>query len=528
MGRIEDDGLPLEARCGVLVREREVHLEAWAVQALAETIEPDLKIAAGPYAERDLRAELQAHADSSTRERGMAALERLETARDAVAAAAPKAVVDALGSLAATFVELTRLEPVRNHGRYYGARTLSYIDCMRDLDVTIAPSLLADIAPALEVLFEASRWYCGQINAISRALIERALPHDGPCPFIPVTTEIVKTLMAPPAEIGDEAAELERRLSAILADPDPTTIGARARAAFADHLPAWPLAVFESVDILIAASSEAAIAAGDFLVVIGDVHPGDNPLRQGLFAHRHPRPAELQRMLAADAGSSVALLLPPWAPGMGVDARCATLAPQTFIHIAAMPDSRAQGARRTWLPTELMIDAGDVVDHSGELCIPLLDILGPVSLAAARTFELHTDEEHAPRATIGRVVIRRESWSVLASEIPERAKDFAAFARDRGIPRRVFAKSPLEPKPIYLDTDSLILARILCRQARQAATDSPGARIRFTEMLPAPEDCWLTDTAGNRYVSEFRLVAVDHTRRGGTAAALANDCEKLA
>jgi hypothetical protein len=390
---------------------------------------------------------------------------------------------------------------------------------MRDLDVTIARSLLADIAPALEVLFEASRWYCGQIHAIGRALVERALPHHGRSPFIPVTTEIVRMLLAPPPEIAHEVAELERRLDAILADPDPATIGARAAAGFADHLPAWPLAVFESVDILIAARSEAAIAAGDFLVVIGDVHPGDNPLRQGLFAHRHPRPSELQRMLAADAGSLVPLLLPPWAPGMGVDARCASLVPESFIHVAAMPDSRAQGTRRTWLPAELMIDGDDVVDHAGELRVPLLDILGPVSLGVARTFELHTDEEHAPRVVIGRVVIRRESWSVLASEIPERAENLAAFARDRGMARRVFAKSPLEPKPIYVDTDSLVLGRILCRQARQAATDSTGARIRCTEMLPAPEDCWLTDTAGNRYVSEFRLVAVDHTRRGGTAAA---------
>src|SRR5204862_1671287 len=118
--------------------------------------------------------------------------------------------------------------------------------------------------------------------------------------------------------IDGEVAELERRLGALLADPDPATIGARAVGAFADHQPAWPLSMFESVDIQIAAHSEAAIAAGDYLVVIGDVHPGDNPLAQGLFAHRHPQPAEFQRMLAADAGAAVPLLLPPWGPGMGV------------------------------------------------------------------------------------------------------------------------------------------------------------------------------------------------------------------
>jgi hypothetical protein len=34
-------------------------------------------------------------------------------------------------------------------------------------------------------------------------------------------------------------------------------------------------------------------------------------------------------------------------------------------------------------------------------------------------------------------------------------------------------------------------------------------RIRFTEMLPTPDEAWLSDADGNRYVSELRLVALD-------------------
>lgn len=517
-GRIEDDGPALLARSAGVERERAVHLEAWAVQALAETIDPDLKIATGPYAERDLRAALEAHPDSAAREHGIAALDRLEAARDALAAAEPEALASALAALDATFVELTERDPVRNHGRAYGARTLSYIDCMRDIDVALGPSLVADMAPALQVLFEAGRWFCGQINAIGRTIIERALPEGGHGPFMPVMIEVVRTLMQLPPEIAAEVAELERRLGVLLADPDPATIGARAVAAFSDHLPAWPLAVYESVDIQIAAPSGDAIAAGDYLAVIGDVHPGNNPLVQGLFGHRHPDPAEFLRMLVADGGSEVPILMPPWGPGMGVDARGAGFAPETYIHIAAMPDTRAPGKRRTWLPFELLVDGEDVVDPAGGLRVSLLDAFGmPIFVAAVRTFELLPDEEHASRVAIGRVVIRRESWSVLASELPERADDITAFARDRGMPRRVFTKSPLERKPIYVDLESPVLSRILCRQARQAAADSPEARIRFTEMLPAPDECWLADADGNRYVSELRLVAVDQTRRRGGA-----------
>jgi hypothetical protein len=45
-GRIEDDAPPLSARSGGLVRSRHVHFEAWAVQALAQALDPELRIAA--------------------------------------------------------------------------------------------------------------------------------------------------------------------------------------------------------------------------------------------------------------------------------------------------------------------------------------------------------------------------------------------------------------------------------------------------------------------------------------------------
>jgi hypothetical protein len=41
---------------------------------------------------------------------------------------------------------------------------------------------------------------------------------------------------------------------------------------------------------------------------------------------------------------------------------------------------------------------------------------------------------------------------------------------------------------------------------------APGQPVRFTEMLPGPQDCWLHGH-GRRYTSELRLVAVDLQRR---------------
>src|SRR5262249_18522691 len=136
----------------------------------------------------------------------------------------------------------------------------------------------------------------------------------------------------------------------------------------------------------------------------------------------------------------------------------------------------------------------------------------PIFVSGVRVFELIPEAEHNPRQQIGKTVMRRESWNVPAADFPEHAEGLPAFARDRGMPRRVFTKSPLERKPMYLDTETAILGRILCRQARQAAAADADARIRFSEMLPAPDDCWLDDPDGNRYVAELRLVAVDRSR----------------
>jgi hypothetical protein len=132
-----------------------------------------------------------------------------------------------------------------------------------------------------------------------------------------------------------------------------------------------------------------------------------------------------------------------------------------------------------------------------------------------RAFELLPEGAHADRVTVGRTVLRREGWNIPAGEVPRNARDLPSFARDHGMPRRLFAKSPLERKPMYVDIESPVLTRVLCRHSRQAAEQAPAAVMRFTEMLPTAEQCWLRDGEENRYVSELRLVAVDGSRQTG-------------
>jgi hypothetical protein len=297
----------------------------------------------------------------------------------------------------------------------------------------------------------------------------------------------------------------------LLADPEPSTLAARARLAFADRVPAWRFSGHQSVDLQIAARDEQAIRDGQYFAVVGDSHPGANPLLQGVFAHRHPAPARLRELQRREAGAALPFLLPPWGPGMNAEARGVPVLDDDAVHIAMSPESAAPNGRRTWQPHELWVESsGDLIDASGALRMPLAEVFStPIFVAGVRSWIPLPGGEHSPRLVVGKAVLRRESWSVPGARAPGDADVLAAWARDRGMPRRVFVKTPVERKPFYLDFDSPVLRRMAARHIRQsAAAPEP---VGFTEMLPGPEDCWLADPEGRRYTSELRLVAFDST-----------------
>ncbi len=60
-----------------------------------------------------------------------------------------------------------------------------------------------------------------------------------------------------------------------------------------------------------------------------------------------------------------------------------------------------------------------------------------------------------------------------------------------------------------MDFDSPVYVNILAKAVRRMARKEPGGRAVFTEMLPSPEQAWLTDDQGEAYTSELRFVAVD-------------------
>src|SRR5262249_52498600 len=158
--------------------------------------------------------------------------------------------------------------------------TLVYLDCMRELDLTVGPELRAELAVTLPPLLAGARWYSGRIYKAARQIIGEAATASGARSLDRVLEEVLPALAALPDAAAAATPALQGRWSALLAVPDPATIGTRAAAAFADYAPAWPVSVYQSADVQIAAPSLAAVNAGDYLCVVGDFHPGANPLGQ--------------------------------------------------------------------------------------------------------------------------------------------------------------------------------------------------------------------------------------------------------
>jgi hypothetical protein len=237
---------------------------------------------------------------------------------------------------------------------------------------------------------------------------------------------------------------------------------------------------------------------------------------QSTFLRRHPNPDRLQAQIDADVGPNV-IMTPPRRSDVTMTARLfPVFGGRDNLHVIADPLESAPEGVRTVGIGELTVADGHISDRAGSFRVALADLLwGPIFMSSMHSFDPFGARGTA-RITIGRTVVRRARWSAPANELPTEPETLARWAHERGTPRRVFVRSPLQPKPIYVDLESPTLLRVLARFLAPAAEHAPAAPIVFTEMLPGPDDCWLEDSNG-RYTSELRIVAVDTSRRPGRA-----------
>lgn len=499
-------------------------------------VELRLRVSPGPHSERQLALLLEGIRDEEARGRALAALAQLESGRTDVANAAGDA--DALGkaliALESTFIRLTGREPHQRAGVAYGARGVCYEDCQRDLVLEVGQRCQDAIAQALLPVLAASKWYCGEVAQMARQLIAdvctevRSRSGTAQACAIDVWREVVPAMFRLPSALCGRQRELQTRWASLLED-GVDGLARRCAEAFADFKPAWPMAVHTSPDVQIDAAGPEALDSGEFLVVIGDYHLGINTLMQSFLLEQHPDPDCLRSRWDADLSPPRLYAVPTAAiprmttgrmwPGMHLAGDVCLLTAAEACPPGATRTLELADAVFTETETGWMIESLD-----GSLSAAADEAFQLVTfLMALRTYALFADPDgHAPRCTAGRSVYRRETWMADAAELawarPRRSARFAearSWAMALGMPRRVFVSSPVEAKPMYVDFDSPalvgMLGRLMRRTAAAPAAALGGRSVRFTEMLPGPDGCWLQDAAGHRYTSELRVVAVDLT-----------------
>jgi hypothetical protein len=457
-------------------------------------------------------------------DRARAAVQRLSSARDALAGAAgdPHAVADALDRLDATFLELTGEAALRGHGKTYAARGIVYEDCRRDLEITLGAAVVMRIERVIALLGGMARWFTHEVATRVRVALQQI--HDelggASVPYLqfwaasePLWSTDPRTRMP---LVDAVVAELGRRWAEALAiAPGETsverTIEQLDMSAFAAPAPGWPSARHVAPDVMIAARGLDALRRGDLVPVIGEVHIG-NKLLSLYGLQECPDPAV-------------------WIAANDVDLGTGRVSPVESRRLAGRADTVhwstgdlnvETGASRSWRPRHQILRAADLVveNHAGALIVldrpsgRRFDIIAffeqyLVALTSGH-FKLQSASPRMPRVTIDGVIVSRAQWTFVSEDLSvargDRAAQFEtvrAWAREHGLPRYVFVRVPHETKPIYVDFESPLFVELMLTFVRKAA------EITIVEMVPAPDETWLPDHDGKTYACELRLVAVD-------------------
>lgn len=491
-------------------------------------------------ADQRLRSLLEAIGDERLRRAGLSALDEMEDARERVAAAAgePERLDLELQELEERFIRLTGKAATRGAGQTYGARTLVYEDCRRDIEVEVGPAVLGALAAPLSLLLQSARWLTYELARIYRDAFRSVYAELAARTKSPVVSAADFWIKCQPLFYKDETRLADRivplyqqRWAEVLGlQPGARRVKfsyeqlrPRVAAAFAAPRPGWTHARQHCPDVMIAAESPEAIRRGEFHLVIGEIHLAVNSLNSSLFLGQHPRPQEIRDAITADFPTPRLVSVPPknW-PTLTARTSFEFVSPRNY-RLLVSPDACGVSPSQAVAISDLVVEeqGPDLVLRTRDerLRFEIVEGLGEfLSNLMVNFFHPLPPLRHTPRITIDRLTVSRESWRFHPSELAfafqeQEVERFVAarrWRREFDLPRFLFAKSPVERKPFYVDLDSPILINLFARIIRHTKEcDQPDPVITVMEMYPAHDELWLPDAEGNRYTSELRMVALD-------------------
>jgi hypothetical protein len=494
-----------------------------------------------PHAFNVLYRTIQSIEDKSIRHEALNSLERLEQARQAVAAAAdnPASLDLALGNLEDCFTQITGRSSTRLHGQTYSARALVYEDCRRDVEVAIGPAVWQSLRGPLSLLLTSARWLTFQVASAYREALYGvyhtlvAERHTRQIRLPLFWHRIQSLLFGSQTTILERVvADFQQRWACILKLPEQqqhvqyTSAGlhAHVEALFAAPRPGWRRACYHSPDIMIASASLEDIRRGHYRLVLGEFHVGCNTLQSALFMQQHPAPETLIKATMSDApGKCIIPVVPKHWPQATSRMLNLMITPQDMRLL--LSNDAAWFINEQWaLPIgSLLIEETAegllVYTEDRQQQFDVIEVISSVlMLQIVDRFKIFPPQAHVPRVSIDQLVICRESWCFDGQQFasafsPTEYEQFIGlrhWARQNGCPRYVFVRLSTERKPMFVDFDSPMLVSLLARSIRRACKDAgQKVQVTVTEMLPSLDETWLTDAEGHRYTCELRIVAVD-------------------
>jgi hypothetical protein len=487
-----------------------------------------------------LRRMLERIEQERLRRPALAALDELEQRRLDIERAAGDAeqLDQALHALETTFTRMTEAEATRKAGSTYAARTLVYEDCRRAIDVELGAALRDQLGPPLSLLLTSARWFTYQTAALYRVALDDIYSELARQARSPEVEMVVFWQLAQSRLRSDDQPRLalavmqmfQERWADVLAIPDgqrqvayaSAELEPRVAAAFAAPGPGWQAACYHSPDVMIAAAGPEAIRAGEYQLVMGEMHLAANTLRGSLFVDQHPAREELLAAFKRDLPDPQVVPIAPrnW-PEITMRTRSEFFSDDDF-RLAFTYDASGHGQSKLLSIGGLIVvkDGAQLVvrTRDGRHQFDIVEFFGEIIMMdIVDGFKLFAPRSRTPRLTIDRLVVSREGWRLPPAALAfayekteaQRFVEARRWAREQGLPRCVFVKASIERKPFYVDFDSPILVNILAKTVRRLAEQAPDSLLSITEMLPTFDQLWLPDAEGRAYTSELRIVAVD-------------------
>jgi len=502
-----------------------------------------LDVPADTYPERRLRECLDRIGDPDLRAEALAKLAVLERGRDRVRAAGrdPEALSTAMEALETEFTELTQTAAQRQKGKAtLPSRALVYSDSTRAASCTVGTDML-DALGTLDLLLAGATWLTASLServlACARRVYDEHVRQHGTS-SVDLATFWFACMPVLVEDAAQEADGLQREFWDKWLDivaPEPGAhrvrltgeeIAGRVRAAFGDPQRHWATGRYACPDMLVAADDLESVNRGEYELVLGEMHLAINTLGASLFVNQHPRKAELLELTSVDHPRPRLMPLQPKEHRARLSARTrySLIRPQDYC--VALVDPSADPYR------ERTVSSADatVTEREGRLAVimpddaefDLVDVFSQaLTMLVMNMFRIVPDDaSHFPRVTIDRMIVARETWRFdpAMMDFAEDKSEARRFVRAgqwrvaQGLPRFVFVVSPTEPRPFYVDFDSPVYASIFAKAVRRLRRAEGQGRLTISEMVPTPEQTWLTDDQGSSYTSELRFVAVDDSR----------------